>query len=62
MPSEAKLSPDVVFMVITTFGGEVKLIKMPAIINPFRESDDPQPVVAAPVQAAPPGKGQPAQP
>jgi hypothetical protein len=41
LPSEAKLSAEVGFMVITTFGGEVKLIKMPAIINPFRESDDP---------------------
>ena len=41
MPSEAKISPDVAFLVITTFGGEVKLVKMPPVINPFRESDDP---------------------
>ena len=55
LPSEAKLSPEASFLAITTFGGEVKLIKMPAIINPFRESDDPTPVAAAPVQAAPAG-------
>jgi len=59
LPSEALLSPDGAFLSITTFSGEVKLIKMPAIINPFRETDDPTPVAAAPVQAAPTGKGQP---
>ena len=60
LPAEAKLSSDAGFLAITTFGGEVKLIKLPAIINPFRESDDPQPVAAAPVLAPPTGKGQPA--
>ena len=57
LPSEAKLSYDVAFLAVTTFGGEVKVLKMPAIINPVRDSDDSAPVAAA--QAAPPGKGVP---
>jgi hypothetical protein len=62
LPSEAKLSPDNAFLVVTSFNGEVKLFKMPAIINPTRESDDPAasnppPSLQAP---APGGKGQPA--
>jgi hypothetical protein len=41
LPSEAKLSPDNAFLVVTSFNGEVKLLKMPAIINPTRDSDEP---------------------
>jgi hypothetical protein len=41
LPSEAKLSPDNAFLVVTSFNGEVKLFKMPAIINPTRDSDEP---------------------
>lgn len=40
LPSEAKLSYDVAFLAVTTFGGEVKVLKMPAIINPVRDSDE----------------------
>ncbi len=57
LPCEVKLSYEFGFMSITTFGGEVRVVKLPAIINPNRESDE-QPVAnAPPVQAAPPGKG-----
>ena len=61
LPSEAKLSPDNAFLVVTSFNGEVKLFRMPAIINPTRESDEP--VAANPATLQPPapaGKGQPA--
>ena len=41
LPSEVKLSSDFAFLTVTTFSGEVKLVKMPAIINPAgREGDD----------------------
>lgn len=57
LPSEAKLSADALFMTITTFGGEVKVVKLPAIVNPVRDSDEPVNVNAAPVSTGPPGKG-----
>lgn len=43
-------------MTIITFGGEVKLIKLPQIINPMRDDEPAQP----PPAQAPAGKGQPA--
>lgn len=59
LPSEAKLSPDNAFLVVTSFNGEVKLFRMPAIINPTRESDDPVSANPASLQPpAPAGKGQ----
>lgn len=48
LPAEVKLSPDVSFMAITTFGGEVKLVRMPPIISPTRDSDEAPTPVAAP--------------
>lgn len=41
LPSETKMSMDCQFMSITSFGGEVKLIKMPHIINPMRDDEPP---------------------
>jgi len=62
LPSEAKLSPDNSFVAVTSFNGEVKLFKMPAIINPTRDSDEPASAnpPAALQPPAPGGKGQPA--
>ena len=40
LPSEAKHSVDAAFMAITSFNGEIKLVRMPPIINPTRENDD----------------------
>ena len=57
LPSEARLSQDALFMTINTFGGEVKVVRLPAIINPARDSDEaanPVPVAVT----APAGKGQ----
>lgn len=34
------MSADVALMAVTTYNGDVKLIRMPAIINPLRDSDD----------------------
>lgn len=59
LPSEAKLSADVSLMAVTTYNGDVKLIKMPAIINPLRDSDDGPAQTQAPAQPVPTGKGQP---
>lgn len=36
LPSEAKFSLDCIFLTVTTFSGEVKLLKMPPIISPLR--------------------------
>lgn len=41
LPSETKLSYDVAFLAVTTFSGEVKLARMPPIINPARDVEDP---------------------
>lgn len=60
LPAEVKLSLDVQFLTFTTFAGDVKLVRMPPIINPTRESDEPVNPTPVPVQAPPPGKGQPA--
>ncbi len=58
LPSEAKLSPDNAFLVVTSFSGEIKLFRMPAIINPVRESDEPVNANPASLQpSAPAGKG-----
>lgn len=35
MPAEVQLSPDAEFMAITTFDGEVKVIKMPPVFDPI---------------------------
>ena len=40
LPCEVKLSYEFGFMSITSFGGEVRVVKLPAVINPNRESDD----------------------
>ncbi len=58
LPSEVLLSPDCQFLTVTSFNGDVRLIKMPSIINPVREGDEP--VNATPIQPPPGGKGQPA--
>lgn len=42
LPAEAKLSQECAFMAVTTYSGEVKLVKLPPIINPTRESDEAQ--------------------
>lgn len=60
LPSEAKLSPDNAFLAVTSFNGEVKLFRMPAIINPTRDSDEPVSAPASLQPPAPAGKGQPA--
>ena len=59
LPMEAKLSADVAFMAVTTFNGDVKLIRMPPIINPLRDSDESPAQTQAPAQTVPTGKGQP---
>jgi hypothetical protein len=59
LPSEVKLSQDALFMTIITYNGEIKVVKMPPIINPTRE-DEPVANIPAPVATGPPGKGQPA--
>lgn len=43
-PFEVKLSLDCVFMAVTLANGEVKLIKMPPILNPL------EPYVATPTE------------
>jgi len=58
LPSEAKLSPDNAFLAVTSFNGEVKLFRMPAIINPTRDSDEPVSAPASLQPPAPAGKGQ----
>jgi hypothetical protein len=40
LPAEAKLSAECAFMAVTSYSGEVKLVKLPSIINPARESDE----------------------
>eukprot|EP00347_Sterkiella_histriomuscorum_P023831 403333237 len=56
LPSETKISMDFQFMSVTSFSGEVKLIKLPAIINPMRDDEPTQ----APPSQTPAGKNQPA--
>jgi hypothetical protein len=36
MPAEVSLSPDCEFMSITTFDGEVKVLKMPPVFDPLQ--------------------------
>jgi hypothetical protein len=43
LPCETKISLDCKFMAVTSFSGEVKLIKMPPIINPLRDDEPVQP-------------------
>jgi|LauGreDrversion4_2_1035121.scaffolds.fasta_scaffold29385_2 hypothetical protein len=40
LPSEVKISTDAAFVMITSFNGEVKLIRLPPIVNPLRDSDE----------------------
>lgn len=37
LPAETKLSLDGLFLTVISFGGEVKLLKMPPILNPLKE-------------------------
>jgi hypothetical protein len=39
LPAETKMSLDYTFMTITSFNGEIKLIKLPPIINPLRDDE-----------------------
>jgi len=59
LPSEAKISTDAAFLAITAFNGEIKLVKMPAIINPIRDSDEVINANPIPATTVPAGKGQP---
>lgn len=43
LPCATKLSSDCLFMTVTSFSGEVKLLKLPPIINPMREDEAAQP-------------------
>lgn len=50
-PCKVKISKDGLFLLITTYGGKVHLVKLPDIINPMKKED-----IAPPAQAEP---GQP---
>lgn len=39
LPCETVLSLDALFMTVTSFNGEVKLIKMPPVINPLKDEE-----------------------
>jgi len=39
LPCETKLSLDNTFLSITSYNGEIKIVKMPAIINPLRDEE-----------------------
>lgn len=41
LPCETKLSIDGHFLSVISFNGDVRLLKMPPIINPLREDDAP---------------------
>lgn len=62
LPCETSISLDCVFMTVTSFSGEVKVLKLPPIINPFRGEDSHAQGQPVPTQVPPAGaKGQPAQ-
>lgn len=61
MPSEVKISLENAFAAIISFSGEVKVIKMPDVLCPLKdENEPPKPAqgTAEPVKGA---KGAPAQ-
>lgn len=39
LPAEAKISFDCLFMSVTSFNGDVRIIKLPPIINPLKEEE-----------------------